>query len=141
MADTTISKHSQLLELEAAQQEEQRTYYHKLGEYNKHITKLQELENTLKNTTLSNYERNKHQNELINLRQKKVDKPAFEPSLRTQVKIDELRKSLSERELQFSGYLTIYKIVDPSLPETRERYREIEENHLANTNTKESIFK
>jgi inner membrane protein len=141
MADTAISKHIQLLELEAAQQEEQRTYYHKLGEYNRHIAKLQELEDVLKNKALSNYERNKFQNELIGLRQKKIDKPAFEPSLRTQVKIDELRKSLSERSLQFSGYLTVYKIVDPSLPETRELYREIEDDHLADTDTKQSIFK
>lgn len=139
-ADTTISKHIQLLELEAAQQEEQRTYYHKLGEYNKHVERIREVESTLTSGTLSNYERNKLQNELIGLRQKKVDRPAFEPSLRTQVKIDELRKSLSERELQFSGYLTIYKIVDPSLPETRERYREIEENQLADANTKQSIY-
>ncbi|MDR1340423.1 MAG: hypothetical protein LBK58_10280 [Prevotellaceae bacterium] len=140
MADTTISKHIQLLELEAAQQEEQRTHYHKLREYNKHMERIREVENALTSKTLSNYERNKLQNELIGLRQKKVDKPAFEPSLRTQVKIDELRKSLSERSLQFSGYLTVYKIVDPSLPETRELYREIEDNHLADTDTKQSIF-
>jgi inner membrane protein len=132
MADTTISKHIQLLELEASQKEEQRKFSRELGIYNKHIARLGELEITLKSKTLSYYERNKLQNELISLRQKKVDRPAYEPSLRTQVKIDELRKSLNERTLQFSGHLTVYKIVDPSLPEVRQKYREINENLFVN---------
>jgi inner membrane protein len=140
MADTTISKHIHLLELEAAQKEEQRTYNRKLGEYNKHIKRIEEIQSILISKTMSNYERNKLQNELIDLRQKKIDKPILEPSLRTQVQIEELRKSLSERNLQFSGYLTIYKIVDPSLPETRKQYKEIEENHIADSK-EQSVFK
>jgi inner membrane protein len=144
MADTTISKHTQILELEAAQKEEQRKFNRELGAYNKHIARLQELDNILASKTLSNYERNKFQNELISLRQRKVERPTYEPSLRTQVKIDELRNSINERNLQFSGYLTVYKIVDPSLPETRELYHEIEEDYLTdtnNTNIKQSVFK
>ena len=140
MADTTISKHTQLLELEAAQQEEHRTYIRKLQEYNRQINRIEEIQTILSDKILSNYERNKLQNELIDLRRKKVEKPTFEPSLQTQVKISELRKSLTERNLQFSVYLTVYKIVDPSLPETRKQYREIEDNYVAEAK-EQSIFK
>ena len=138
-ADTTITRHVQLLELEAAQQEETRRYRRDLQEYNSHIERIRELDQILSTGELSNYERNRHQNELITLRRRNIDAPNFEPSLRTQVRIDELRRSLNERELLFSGYLTIYKIFDPSLPEVREIFPEIE-NYLADNQTRQSIY-
>jgi inner membrane protein len=140
IADTTIAKHAELAELVAEQAEEQRRYNRELNKYNQHTDKIKEHDIALLSGTLTNYERNKLQNELIDLRQKHIDKPAFEPSLRTQVRINELKKSLSARNLQFSGYLTVYKIVDPSLPEVREQYREIEENITAQNQQRPSVF-
>ena len=139
IADSTTQKNTELAELEAAQTEEARRYYRDLSRYNQHFDQIKELENRLAEKNLSNYERNKLQNELISLRNRSVDKPAFEPSLRLQVRIDELRRAVSSRDLQFSGYLTIYKIVDPSLPEIRELYPEIEDNYLA-SNQPKSVF-
>jgi len=110
-----------------------------LQEYNRHIERIRELEQILSSEILSNYERNRLQNELITLRRRNIDAPAFEPSLRTQVRIDELRRSLSERDLLFSGYLTIYRIFDPSLPEVREIFPEIE-NYIADNQPKQSVF-
>jgi inner membrane protein len=140
MADSIIGRNTELAELEAVQLEEQRRYARQLEAYNRHTGRIAELEKILSDQTLSNYERNRHQNELISLRNRSVERPAFEPSLRTQVRIDELRRSLSERNLQFSGYLTIYKIVDPSLPEVRELYREIEDNYLAKIEQNKSVY-
>ena len=140
IADSTTSKNTELAELEAAQVEESRRYNRELVKYRQHYARIAQLDSLLSLNDLSNYERNKLQNELIPLRKKTVDKPAFEPSLRLQVRIDELRRSISVRNLLFSGYLTIYKIVDPSLPEVRERYPEIEETYLADTQPRKSVF-
>jgi len=140
MTDTTTRRNQELAELLAVQEEERRRYYRELSIYNDHIAELNRIELNLTSTSLSNYERNKLQNELIKLRQQKKEKPAFEPSIRTKVRIDELRRAIDDRNLQFSGYLTIYKIVDPSLPEVRELYREIEDNYMANTPASKSVF-
>ena len=140
MADTTIGKHTELAELHAVQQEEQRRYSSDLERYTRHHERIAELESILSSHELTNYERNRNQNELISLRNRTVERPSFEPSLRTQVRIDELQKSLTKRNLQFSGYLTIYQIVDPSLPEVREQYREIEDNYLADIEQSKSVF-
>ena len=126
IADTVTNRNLELAELEAAQREEQRRYARQLEAYNRHFARIAELESALSASNLSNYERNRLQNELIPLRNRTIERPSFEPSLRTQVRIDELRRSLASRNLQFSGYLTIYHIVDPSLPEVRQSYPEIE---------------
>jgi hypothetical protein len=141
MADTLTSKNKELTELLALQQEEQRKYRREREAYNSYMNDIQQRENALAKTELSNYERNKLQNELIRLRQRPKEKPTFEPSIRTQVRIDELRKSLDNRNLEFSGYLTIYKVVDPSLPEVREQYREISESLLVSSeNSDQSVY-
>jgi len=140
MTDTTTRRNQELAELLAVQEEERRRFYRELGAYNNHIAEINRIELTLSSSSLSNYERNKLQNELIRLRQQKKEKPAYEPSIRTQVRIEELRRAIDDRNLQFSGYLTIYKIVDPSLPEVRELYREIEENYLTTTPNTKSVF-
>jgi len=141
MSDTVTRRNQELAELLAVQEEEQRKYRTDLQAYNNHLSEINRVESSLSSDTLSNYERNKLQNELIKLRQQRKDKPTYQPSLRTQVRIDELRRSISDRNLQFSGYLTIYQIVDPSLPEVREQYREIDENFVANIpQQRQSVF-
>jgi inner membrane protein len=142
LADTATSKTVLLRELEAAQVEEQRKYRRESAKYNAHIKLIAVTDSALASPTLSNYERNKLQNELIALKGKSIDKPDFEPSLRTQVRIDELRNAINERNLKFSGYLTIYKIVDPSLPEVQQQYREIVDDYLAESQnqSKKSVF-
>ena len=56
IADTTITRHVQLLELEAAQLEEERRYRRDLDDYNKHIERIRELEQILVSDILTNYE-------------------------------------------------------------------------------------
>ena len=140
IADTTTSKNTELAELEAAQLEETRRFNRELVKFRQHYARIAELDSLLSLNHLSNYERNKLQNEIIPLRSKTVERPAFQPSLRTQVRIDELRRSISDRNLLFSGYLTIYQIVDPSLPEVRERYPEIEETFIADVQPRKSVY-
>jgi len=140
ITDTATQRNRELAELLAAQEEEQRRYRRNLQEYNKYIADVQNIENTLQTATLSNYERNRLQNELIRLRNQRKERPTYEPSIRTQVRIDELRKSIDDRLLQFSGYLTIYQIVDPSLPEVREQFREIDPTLTASAQKRKSVF-
>jgi hypothetical protein len=110
-----------------------------MNKYNQLLNELEILNNKLLDKQLSNYDRNKLQNELISLRRRPLEKPTFQPSLRTQVRINELQKSLSARSLLFSGYLTIYQIVDPSLPEVRQLYQEIE-NFMAQNQPRPSVY-
>jgi len=140
MTDTATRRNQELAELLAAQEEEQRRYRRELQDYNNHLAAVGNIENSLLSATLTNYERNRLQNELIRLRNQRKEPPRYEPSIRTQVRIDELRRAIDDRHLQFSGYLTIYQIVDPSLPEVRERYREIEDNYIANLQPRKSVF-
>ena len=140
MADSTIGRHTELAELLAVQEEERRRFSADMTRYNQYREQLDELNDALSKPDLTNYERNRLQNELIALRRRTVEIPVFQPSLRTQVRIDELTRSLTARNLQFSGYLTIYNIVDPSLPEVREQYREIEDNYLATNQQRQSVY-
>ena len=140
MADSTIGRHTELAELHAVQEEERRRFNAEVARYNQYRQQLNDLNDALSQTDLTNYERNRLQNELIALRRRTVEMPVFQPSLRTQVRIDELTRSLSARNLQFSGYLTIYHIVDPSLPEVRQQYREIEDNYLAQNQQRQSVY-
>jgi len=140
IVDSTTSKNTELAELEATQIEESRRYYRDLNIYNIHIKRISELDSILKLPELSNYERNKSQNEIISMRNRTVSKPIFEPSLRLQVRIDELRRSISARNLLFSGHLTIFRIVDPSLPEVREIYPEININFYADAQSRKSVY-
>jgi len=140
MTDTATRRNQELAELLAAQEEEQRRYRRLLQEYNTYLANVSNIENALLSTSLTNYERNRLQNELIRLRNQRKEPPRYEPSIRTQVRIDELRRAIDDRNLQFSGYLTIYQIVDPSLPEIRKQYREIEENFFAEIQPRKSVF-
>jgi len=140
IADSTTSKNTELAELEAAQVEETRRYNRDLSRFNQHHARIGELDSLLSLSHLTNYVRNKLQNEIISLRNRSVDYPTFEPSLRLQVRIDELRRAVSARNLLFSGYLTIYKIVDPSLQEVREMYPEIVENYLSQNHERQSVY-
>ena len=107
MADTTINRHSELAELLAVQEEERRRFNANMARYNQYREQLNELNSALLEINLTNYERNRLQNELIALRRRTVEMPVFQPSLRTQVRIDELTRSLSARSLQFSATLPI----------------------------------
>jgi inner membrane protein len=140
MTDTVTRRNQELAELLAVQEEEQRRYRRDMEAYSQYISELQAIDGALLSAALSNYERNRLQNELIRLRNQRKEPPRYEPSLRTQVRIDELRRAIDDRYLQFSGYLTIYQIVDPSLPEVRERYREIEDSYLAEIKQRKSVF-
>jgi inner membrane protein len=139
VTDTTATTKNELAELQAVQRDEQRKYAIELKQYNQHFAKIEKLETQLE-SSMTDYRRNKLQQELITLKQKKIDKPIFTPSSRTQVRINELQKKLDKRSVQFSGHLTIYNIPDPSLPETRQQYREIEENYFAGLEQNNSVY-
>jgi len=77
------------------------------------------LEDSLKSPNLSNYERNRLQQELISLRRRNMEMPVFNPPAAQIAELDAQRRAISERSLMFSGHVTVltfgYQLADANL--------------------------
>jgi inner membrane protein len=105
----TTNTRTQLKKLYAAKLEHENKFKKQLNQWQKHQDHIAQLENALNiPDSMSLYDRNKAQKELIHLKQTEKEKPAYEPDLTTIAEIENLEKSISERYLLFSGHLTIY---------------------------------
>ena len=103
---TTIRRNIARLEATIAQsQQRHRADMQKWQEYQNGI---RQLEDSLKITTLTNYERNKMQQELIRLRNRNPEQPTYTPPAVQIAELQQLRQSLTENTLLFSGHLTVY---------------------------------
>ena len=94
--------------LEASIKQTQQKHKSELAKWQEHHNEIAAIEDSLKSETLSNYERNKLQRELIKLRNRSVEKPVYVPPASQIAELEHHRKSLSENILLFSGHLTVY---------------------------------
>ena len=104
-----LSTRLQISKLEASINQHRNDYYNKLKEYQDHLNDIEELENLLKSNDLSNYERNKNQRELMQLRSRKLTKPVYVNPSSQLAELETLNTSMSERSLLFSGHFTLYQ--------------------------------
>jgi inner membrane protein len=93
--------------LEASIEQTKAKHQTELNKWYDHQKSMKNLDEALKNNKLSFYEQNKLQNELINLRKLKLEKPVYTPPHTQIAELEALKKEMSERNLSFSGYLTI----------------------------------
>ncbi|MDR0835937.1 MAG: metal-dependent hydrolase [Tannerella sp.] len=84
--------------------------------YLAHNKEIADLETSLSDKSLSNYERNRRQKDLMKLKGKSNEEPVYMPPLAQLAALDaqlaELvrqQKAMSERYLLFSGHLTVYQ--------------------------------
>jgi inner membrane protein len=94
--------------LEASINQSKQRHQSDLAKYNAHFKNIRTLEDALKSETLSNYERNKLQRELITLRNRNIEQPIYTPPATQIAELQHLKKSLTENSLLFSGHLTVY---------------------------------
>jgi len=93
--------------LEASINQAQQRHQSELQRWNEYQNAITNIEDSLKIPTLSNYERNRYQQELIRLRNRNTEKPVYVPP---EVQIAELqaqRLAITQRTLMFSGHVTV----------------------------------
>jgi inner membrane protein len=100
---------SKIAKLEAAIWEDYQVYAVKLSEYKEHHQRISELQSALTDNGLSNYERNKLQDELLKLKSAKKSKPKYIYPAAKYAELEALKKSVSDRHLAFSGNITLYQ--------------------------------
>ena len=100
---------AQISKLEASINQHRAEYNTKLSDWREYQTEIEQTETLLKSENLSNYERNKNQRHLMQLRNRTYPKPVFVPLASQMAELESLKKSLSERYLLFSGHFTVYQ--------------------------------
>jgi inner membrane protein len=93
--------------LEASIEQSKTKHQTELNKWSAHQKSMKNIEEALKINKLSYYEQNKLQNELMNLRKLKLEKPLYTPPHSQIAELEALKKEMSERNLSFSGHLTI----------------------------------
>ena len=74
--------------------------------YTDYQNSLRTLEDSLKNTSLTPYERNRLQQELIRLRNRPIEEPVYTPPASQIAELEAQRRAMDERTLLFSGHVT-----------------------------------
>ena len=110
-ADSSSSRtttRAQISKLEASINQHRAEYNTKFADWQDYQTEIEETETLLK-SDLSNYERNKNQRRLMQLKNRTFVKPVYVPPASQMAELESLKKSLSERYLLFSGHFTVYQ--------------------------------
>jgi len=100
------SMRTNIARLEASINQSRLKHQQDLKKWEQHFRSIATLEDTLKSRSLSNYERNKFQQELISLRRRIIEKPVYNPPASQIAELEAEKKALSERNLLFSGHIT-----------------------------------
>lgn len=103
---TTITTNIARLEASISQTREKHSA--ELQKWQQHQQQIQNVEDSLTNRMLSNYHRNKLQQELISLRRRNYDKPVYQSPASQIAELEAQRKAISEKALLFSGHMTVY---------------------------------
>jgi len=93
--------------LEASILQSRRKFENEMNTWLDHEQQIISLIENLKSDTLSLYERNKKQQELIKLRNKSNDHPVYSEPIAQVKEIELLKKSLTDNVLLFSGHITV----------------------------------
>ena len=107
--DTTkLSVRTSISRLESSINQVYQRYNEELNKYKRHFSQINNLENSLLSDTLSLYERNKLQRELIRLRNRTVEEPVLHSPTSQLAELEIHRSSLNDNDLSFSGNMIIY---------------------------------
>jgi inner membrane protein len=77
--------------------------------WKQHHQTIYNIEDSLKNRNITNYERNRLQKELLKLKNRTFEEPVYVPPMSQIAELESQRKTVSERFLLFSGHVTIYQ--------------------------------
>jgi inner membrane protein len=94
--------------LEATINQSYQQHKNTLQKWTDYQNNIRNIEDSLKFPNLTNYERNKLQQELIRLRNRNPEQPTHTPPTVQIAELQQLRQSLTENNLLFSGHLTVY---------------------------------
>ena len=94
--------------LEASINQTRQKHQTDLNKWSEHQSAIAALEDSLKSDSLSYYVRNKLQQELIKARNHITDKPVYNPPVAQIAELEAQKKAMKERNLLFSGHLTLY---------------------------------
>jgi len=107
--DTTrITIRRNIARLEASIAQSRQLHQTDMDKWKAYQNSIRSLEDSLKSKTLTNYERNKMTQELIRRRSRNTEQPVYTPPAVQIAELAQLRQSLSENSLMFSGNLTVY---------------------------------
>jgi Predicted membrane-bound metal-dependent hydrolases len=109
-ADTSKAKERlQISKLQASINQYNKEYNIKLSEYQSFINEINSIENLLNTNNLDNYERNKNQRLLMQMRNKNNPKPVYVAPASQLAEIESLKHSLSDNQILFSGHFTLFQ--------------------------------
>jgi len=103
---TTIRRN--IARIEASIKQAQQRHKQEVARYDAHFNSIAALVDSLKSQNLSNYERNRMQRELIRLRNRTIEEPVYNPPTVQIAELAQLKQSLTENNLTFSGHLTVF---------------------------------
>ena len=116
-ADTIrLTARTNIARLEAQIQQAQQRHREELTKWQNYTAEVSALEDSLNNSptspqspnTLTNYERNRLQQQLIRLKNRPIEQPIYNPPLTQIAELEVQRRALIENPLTFSGYMTVY---------------------------------
>ena len=97
-----------IVRLEASIEQSRQRHQSEMKKWKDYQNELRRLEDSLTSRSLSNYERNKMQQELMRMRSRTPEQPTYTPPSVQIAELQLLKQSLTENNLLFSGHLTIY---------------------------------
>jgi len=102
-----LTIHAAIARLEASIAQAGQRHRAEMRTWQEYQSNLSVIEESLKNPNLSNYERNRLQQELIRLRNRNPEMPVFNPPSAQIAELEAHRRAISERTLLFSGHVTV----------------------------------
>jgi len=103
-----ITLRTSIAKLEASIMQAQTKHQAELKKWEDYQTAITTIEDSLKSSELSNYERNKLQQELIALRRRNYEKPVYVSPATQIAELQTLKSTLTANPLLFSGYMTVF---------------------------------
>jgi len=94
--------------LEAQIRQAQQRHQAELTKWQEYNNEVSAIQDTLANRVLSNYHRNRLQQQLIRLRNRPIEKPTYTPPEAQIAELEVQRRALVENPLTFSGHMTVY---------------------------------
>ena len=109
-ADTMrVTTRANIARLEAQIRQAHQRHQTDLARWSEYVQEVTSVEETLSTHQLTNYERNRLQQQLIRLRNRPIERPVFTPPEAQIAELAVQRRILTENPLTFSGHMTVYK--------------------------------
>jgi len=108
-ADTIrLTARANIARLEAQIRQSQQRHQDDLAKWRNYTEELAAIQDTLANRILSNYHRNRLQQQYIRLRNRPIERPIYSPPVTQIAELEVQRRALVENPLAFSGHMTVY---------------------------------